>query len=125
AIANAAGPTSPSSVMNVTVLPTSSGNAPLFGNKTVLPYGPDAGTVGGSTKQTSNATNTTQQTSNTTGTNLQTSNTTNVSVEPKQASLNLEGIPAGAPRTTVAKTYGSTTNLLLYSVTVSEGTLTA
>src|SRR5262245_65035794 len=61
--ANAAGPTSPSLVMNATVLPSPTslpGNV-TFGSNTVLPYGNDAGVVGGSTsQQTSNT-----QTSNT------------------------------------------------------------
>ena len=55
--ANAAGPTSPSLVMNATVLPSPTslpGNV-TFGSNTVLPYGNDAGVVGGSTsQQTSN-----------------------------------------------------------------------
>ena len=49
--ANAAGTTSPSSVMNATVLPTSPGNVMFFGGNTVLPYGTDTGAVGGSTNQ--------------------------------------------------------------------------
>jgi hypothetical protein len=66
--ANAAGTTSPSLVMNATVLPTSPGNVMSFGGNTVLPYGNDAGATGGSTnQQTSDASggSTTQQTSNT------------------------------------------------------------
>jgi hypothetical protein len=50
-IANAAGTTSPSLVMNTTVLPTSPGNVMLFSGNTVLPYGDDAGPAGGSTNQ--------------------------------------------------------------------------
>jgi MBG domain (YGX type) len=50
-IANAAGTTSPSLVMNATVLPTSPGNVMLFGGNTVLPYGDDTGPAGGSTSQ--------------------------------------------------------------------------
>ena len=61
--ANAAGTTSPSLVTNATVLPSPTslpGNV-TFGSNTVLPYGNDAGVVGGSTsQQTSNT-----QTSNT------------------------------------------------------------
>jgi hypothetical protein len=49
--ANAAGTTSPSSVMNATVLPTSPGNVMFFGGNAVLPYGTDTGAVGGSTNQ--------------------------------------------------------------------------
>jgi MBG domain (YGX type) len=48
-IANAAGTTAPSLVMNATVLPL--GNVTLFGNDTVLPYGDDTGPAGGSTNQ--------------------------------------------------------------------------
>jgi hypothetical protein len=70
-VANAAGTTSPSSVMNTTVLLTSTlslpGNVMPFGGNTVLPYGDDTGAVGGSTnQQTSNASSTDQQTSNAT-----------------------------------------------------------
>ena len=49
--ANAAGTTSPSLVMNATVLPISPGNVMSFGGNTVLPYGNDAGTTGGSKNQ--------------------------------------------------------------------------
>src|SRR5262249_14141982 len=65
AAANAAGTTSPSTVMNATILPSPTslpGNG-TFGSNTVLPYGygNDAGVVGGSaSQQTSNT-----QTSNT------------------------------------------------------------
>jgi hypothetical protein len=50
-VANAAGTTSPSLVMNATVLPTSPGNVMSFGGNTVLPYGNDAGATGGGTNQ--------------------------------------------------------------------------
>jgi autotransporter-associated beta strand protein len=63
--ANAAGTTSPSLVMNATVLPTSPSNVMLFGGNTVLPYGNDAGVVGGSASQQTSNTSTNQQTSNT------------------------------------------------------------
>jgi MBG domain (YGX type) len=66
--ANAAGTTSPSLVMNATVLPTSPGNVMSFGGNTVLPYGNDEGVAGGSaSQQTSNTSDgsTSQQTSNT------------------------------------------------------------
>jgi MBG domain-containing protein len=63
--ANAAGTTSPSLVMNATVLPTSPGNVMSFGGNTVLPYGNDAGVVGGSASQQTSNTSTNQQTSNT------------------------------------------------------------
>src|SRR5262249_16353175 len=63
--ANAAGTTSPSLVMNATVLPTSPGNVMSFGGNTVLPYGTDTGVVGNSAdQQTSDASGTNQQTSN-------------------------------------------------------------
>src|SRR5260370_37131051 len=55
--ANAAGTTSPSTVMNATILPSPTslpGNV-TSGSNTVLPYGNDAGVVGGSaSQQTSN-----------------------------------------------------------------------
>jgi hypothetical protein len=66
--ANAAGTTAPSTVINTTVLPSPAslpGNV-TFGSNTVLPYGNDAGVVGGSaSQQTSNtsAGATSQQTS--------------------------------------------------------------
>jgi hypothetical protein len=87
AAANAAGTTSPSTVMNATVLPSPAslpGNV-TFGSNTLLPYGNDAGVVGGSaSQQTSNtsagatsqqtsAANTDQQTSNSANTSQQTS----------------------------------------------------
>src|SRR5262249_39817200 len=68
--ANAAGTTSPSTVMNATVLPSPAslpGNV-TFGSKTVLPYGNDEGVAGGSaSQQTSNTSDgsTNQQTSDT------------------------------------------------------------
>jgi hypothetical protein len=65
--ADAAGTTSPSLVMNATVLPTSPGNV-TSGSNTVLPYGNDEGVAGGSaSQQTSNTSDgsTSQQTSNT------------------------------------------------------------
>jgi len=75
-IANAAGTTAPSLVMNATVLPISPlllpGNVTLFGGKTVLPYGDDPGAI---------PVNTNQQTSNTSSTNQQ---TPNVSVDRKR-----------------------------------------
>ena len=61
--ANAAGTTAPSTVMNATILPspTSLPGSVTFGSNTVLPYGNDAGVIGGSaSQQTSNT-----QTSNT------------------------------------------------------------
>jgi MBG domain (YGX type) len=61
--ANAAGTTSPSLVMNATVLPTSPGNVMSFGSNTVLPYGNDEGVAGGSASQQTS--NTSEQTSNT------------------------------------------------------------
>src|SRR5262249_26856670 len=85
--ANAAGTTAPSTVINTTVLPSPAslpGNV-TFGSNTVLPYGNDAGVVGGSaSQQTSNtsagatsqqtsAANTNQQTSNSANTRQQTS----------------------------------------------------
>jgi cytoskeletal protein RodZ len=51
--ANAAGTTSPSTVMNATVLPSPTslpGNI-TFGSNTVLPYGNNAGATGGSKNQ--------------------------------------------------------------------------
>src|SRR5262245_25658642 len=81
--ANAAGTTAPSMVMNATVLPSPAslpGNV-TFGSNTVLPYGNDAGVVGGSaSQQTSNtsAGGTSQQTSDA-NTNQQTSNSANTS----------------------------------------------
>jgi MBG domain (YGX type) len=57
ATANAAGTTAPSTVMNATILPSPTslpGNV-TSGSNTVLPYGNDAGVVGGSaSQQTSN-----------------------------------------------------------------------
>jgi hypothetical protein len=78
--ASAAGTTSPSTVMNVTALPTLSslpGNPMPFGGNTVLPYGNDTGAVGGSTtnQQTSSTSGTNQQTATTGTTNRQGSNT--------------------------------------------------
>src|SRR5262249_22025812 len=61
--ANAAGTLAPSTVMNATVLPSPASLPGIvtFGSNTVLPYGNDAGVVGGSaSQQTSNG-----QTSNT------------------------------------------------------------
>jgi len=55
--ANAAGTTAPSTVMNATILPspTSLPGSVTFGSNTVLPYGNDAGVIGGSaSQQTSN-----------------------------------------------------------------------
>ena len=81
--ANAAGTTAPSTVMNATVLPSPTslpGNI-TFGSNTVLPYGNDAGVVGGSaSQQTSNtgAGGTSQQASGA-NTNQQTSNSANTS----------------------------------------------
>jgi hypothetical protein len=83
--ANAAGTTSPSTVMNATVLPSPTslpGNI-TFGSNTVFPYGygNDAGVVGGSaSQQTSNtsAGGTSQQASGA-NTNQQTSSTANTS----------------------------------------------
>jgi hypothetical protein len=51
--ANAAGPTAPNTVMNATILPspTSLPGSVTFGSNTVLPYGNDAGTTGGSKNQ--------------------------------------------------------------------------
>jgi hypothetical protein len=51
--ANAAGTTAPSTVMNATILPspTSFPGSVTFGSNTVLPYGNDAGTTGGSKNQ--------------------------------------------------------------------------
>jgi hypothetical protein len=75
-IANAAGTTAPSLVMNATVLPIAplslSGNVTLFGGKTVLPYGDDPGAI---------PVNTNLQTLNTSSTNQQ---TPNVSVDRKR-----------------------------------------
>jgi hypothetical protein len=81
--ANAAGRTSPSTVMNFTILPTVSslpGNSSTaFAGNAVLPYGNDVGAVGGGTNQQPSNTNTTnqqtsrnQQTSSTSSTNQQT-----------------------------------------------------
>jgi hypothetical protein len=95
--ANAAGTTAPSTVINTTVLPSPAslpGNV-TFGSNTVLPYGNDAGVVGGSaSQQTSNtsagatsqqtsAANTNQQTSKKRNgsTNQQTSNKRNGSTK--------------------------------------------
>jgi hypothetical protein len=54
-IANAAGTTAPSLVMNATVLPIAPlslpGNVTLFGGKTVLPYGDDPGAIPVNTNQ--------------------------------------------------------------------------
>jgi hypothetical protein len=66
-VANAAGITSPSLVMNATVLPIAPlslpGNVTLFGGKTVLPYGDDPGAIPVNTNlQTSNTSSTNQQT---------------------------------------------------------------
>jgi hypothetical protein len=76
ATANIAGMTSPSTVMNATVLPTVSalpGNPIFGGNTAVLPYGNDVGAVDGSAnQQTSNTSTTNQQTSSTSNTNQQT-----------------------------------------------------
>jgi hypothetical protein len=61
--ANAAGTMSPSTVMNATILPSPTslpGNV-TFGSNTVLPYGNDAGVVGGTASQQTSST----QTSNT------------------------------------------------------------
>jgi hypothetical protein len=65
--ANAAGTLAPSTVMNATVLPspTSLPGSVTFGSNTVLPYGNDAGVVGGSASQQASNTSTNQQTSNT------------------------------------------------------------
>jgi MBG domain (YGX type) len=67
--ANAAGTLAPSTVMNATILPSPTslpGNV-SSGSNTVLPYGNDAGVVGGSgantNQQTSSTANTSQQTS--------------------------------------------------------------
>jgi len=83
--ANAAGTTSPSTVMNATVLPspTSLPGSVTFGSNTVLPYGygNDAGVAGGSaSQQTSNtsAGGTSQQTSDA-NSNQRTSNSANTS----------------------------------------------
>jgi hypothetical protein len=78
--ANAAGRTSPSTVMNFTILPIVSslpGNSSAaFAGNAVLPYGNDVGAVGGSTnQQTSNTNSTNQQTSSTSSTNQQTATT--------------------------------------------------
>jgi hypothetical protein len=85
--ANAAGTLAPSTVMNATILPSPTslpGNV-TSGSNTVLPYGNDAGVVGGSaSQQTSNTSgggtsqqasgaNTNQQTSSTANTGQQTS----------------------------------------------------
>src|SRR5258708_25997916 len=91
--ANAAGKTSPSTVMNATILPSPAslpGNV-TSGSNTVLPYGNDAGVVGGSasqetsntsgggTSQQASGANTNQQTSSTANTSQQTSSTANTS----------------------------------------------
>src|SRR6267143_1857197 len=78
--ANAAGTTSPSTVMNATILPSPTslpGNV-TSGSNTVLPYGNDAGVVGGSaSQQTSNTSGggTNRLTNTPRSTNQQTSNT--------------------------------------------------
>jgi hypothetical protein len=102
--ANAAGTFAPSTVMNATVLPSPTslpGNV-TFGGNTVLPYGNNAGMVGGSaSQQTSNtsaggtsqqtsAANTNQQTSNSANTSQQTSKKRNGSTN-QQASNKRNG----------------------------------